>query len=761
MASVWLVEDLKHHRQVALKVLRPELSHALGAERFQREIHLAARLQHPHVCSVYDSGELIALDPGGTSRLWFTMPFVEGESLRDRLEREGRLPLAEALRIAHEAAQALQYAHDKGVVHRDVKPENLLLASDGATLVADFGIARPTDDLHGEALTATGVSVGTPAYMAPEQVTGDRHLDGRADQYALATTVFEMLAGRPPFVAATGAALIAQRFSTPVSSVRELRPDVPAHVDAALMRAMSLAPEARFGSVSEFVQALEHASGVEATSRRRVAGRHLLLAGALLLLLGVAVFAFWRGRAPVATGDTRIAVLPFAMFGDDSTGAYLAEGLADEVTTSLAQVRGLRVASRSAAAHFVGRPVREAAAGLGVDAVMEGSVRRAGDRLRVSAQLTSSSDGLVLWAKAFDRPAGDVFALQEDIARAIVGALRDRLGATTTVVASAGGSVDPVAYDLFLRGRYFWSRRGSLGLRTAVDYFSRAIARDSMFARARAGIAMAYVVMPFFGGATADSSLPLAEVHALGALRLDSTLADAHLALGNVRRYQWRWEEAERHLRRAVALAPDDATAHQWLGGVLYATGRIGEAMPEMREARRLDPYSAVIAGDFVYALTVAGDTAMVTESARVLELDTLLAVSHAVAGLVSLRVGQADAALRSFATARRLGEAPYTSGFEVAAMQAAGRTKEASAAYAALLRTLAEQGGTAWDAANAAVAMGDVERTFALLEHLVTRRESIVSEFSLPCDQGFAALHSDRRFGELLARAGMQPCRR
>ncbi len=763
MASVWLVEDLKHRRQVALKVLRPELSHALGVERFQREIHLAARLQHPHICSVYDSGELPPVEPGGPPRLWFTMPFVEGESLRDRLKREGRMAPAEALRIAHEAGQALQYAHDKGVVHRDVKPENLLLAMDGSTLVADFGIARPADaPTQGEHLTATGVSVGTPAYMAPEQVTGDRNLDGRADQYALAATVFEMLAGRPPFVAMTGAALIAQRFSTPVMSVRALRPEVSPQVDAALARAMSLAPEARFPSITAFVQSLERQADVDSPmAPRRTGGRRgWLLAGALLLALG-ASFVLVRRRAPVAVGDTRVAVLPFAMVGGDSTGTYMAEGLADEVTTSLAQVRGLRVAPHSAAARFAGRPVREAARGLEVDAVMEGSVRRAGDRLRVSAQLTSSADGLVLWAKAFDRPAGDVFALQQDIARDIVTALREKLGASATPDVRGGGSRDPVAYDLFLRGRYFWSRRGSHGLRTAIDLFSRAIARDSTFARAWAGLAMAYGVLPFFGGATADSTVPLAEASALGALRLDSTLADAHLALGNVRRYQWRWDDAERHLRRSVELAPDDATAHQWLGGVLYSTGRIGEGIVEMREARRLDPYSAVIAGDFVYALSVARDTSMLSESARMVELDTTLAISHAVAGMVFLRTGHPDSALRSFAKARRLGDAPYSLGFEVAALWASGRTREARSAYAALLRRLPREDDATWDAAYAAAAMGDVERAFLLLGRLVERHEAIVSEFSLPCDDGFASLRSDPRFDRLLASAGMRACRR
>jgi TolB-like protein len=498
--------------------------------------------------------------------------------------------------------------------------------------------------------------------------------------------------------------------------------------------------------------------------RKRMGARVAVPALVLLLVIAAAV-ALLRERTGAATADrtrteTRIAVLPFTLLGEDTTGSYMAEGLADEVMTSLAQVRGLRVAPRSAAARFAGQPVRDAARALEVDAVMEGSVRRAGDRLRVSAQLTSAEDGLVVWARSFDRAAGDAFTLQEDIARELVAALRDTLGAATAPMASAGGTVDPEAYDLFLRGRYFWSRRGA-ALPTAIDYFAQAAARDPRFARAKAGLAIGYQSLAYYGGGSADSLMALAEPMALAALQLDSTLADAHLALGGIRRYQWRWADAERHLRRAAELAPDDATAHQWLGGVLYATGRAGDAVGEMRQARRLDPFSAAIAGDVVYTLLIAGDTAMTREAARMMELDTTLAVSHMIAGLVALWNGRPEEALRALATARQLRNAPELRGFEVAALRAAGRNAAAGRLYRELLQAQAQGTAANADAAYAAAAMGDTERAFALLDRMVERHEPLVTEISVPCDSGFAALHGDPRFAALLSRAGMQPCRR
>jgi serine/threonine protein kinase len=254
MATVYLAQDLKHGRPVALKVLRPALAMSMGPDRFRREITTAARLQHPHILSVHDSGETEGL-------LWYTMPYVRGESLKERLKRDGPLQLEEAIRITGEAGRALDYAHREGVIHRDVKPENILLTLDGDTLVADFGIARALGGPNESRLTQAGLALGTPAYMAPEQATGERGVDARTDQYSLAIVCYEMLVGRPPFEGTTAPAIIAKRFTSTTPSARAARPEVPDQVDRALQRALALDPEARFGSVAEFVRALGAAAG--------------------------------------------------------------------------------------------------------------------------------------------------------------------------------------------------------------------------------------------------------------------------------------------------------------------------------------------------------------------------------------------------------------------------------------------------------------------------------------------------------------------
>jgi serine/threonine-protein kinase len=335
MATVYLALDVRHDRQVALKVLHPELAATLGPERFQREIRLAARLQHPHILTVHDSGDT-------AGQLWFTMPLVEGESLRDRLRRETQLPLEDALRIATDAARALQYAHDHGVVHRDIKPENLLLTTDGSTLVADFGIARALDTTGVERLTETGFSVGTPAYMSPEQASGERTMDARSDQYSLACVLYEMLAGEPPFTGPTAQAVIARRISGEVLPLRRVRPSVPASVEHATLRALAPVPADRFPDAAAFAQAI--ASGTPQTSvstamtviarpptraRRMITG---LVGGALLLAAVVAVWHPWRhSPSEAALPRTVVAVLPFENLGraDDE---YFAAGMTDEIT---------------------------------------------------------------------------------------------------------------------------------------------------------------------------------------------------------------------------------------------------------------------------------------------------------------------------------------------------------------------------------------------------------------------------------------------
>ncbi|MDQ3222921.1 MAG: protein kinase, partial [Gemmatimonadota bacterium] len=501
MATVYLARDLRHDRLVALKVLRPELAHALGPERFLREIRLCARLQHPHIIGVHDSGEA-----GG--QLWFSMPFVEGETLRSRLAREKQLPIDDALRVTAEVADALTYAHQHGIIHRDIKPENILLSGNHA-LVADFGIARALAGGADERLTDTGLSLGTPHYMSPEQAAGERQLSPRTDVYSLGCVLYEMLAGEPPFTGPNPQAVLAKRLSEPVPHLRSTR-DVSPEIDRTVCRALARSPADRFASVAEFADALRVTSVESGPSTRQVASRQspvkrwwIGVVTATLLLAALAGYlALSRARAGGSAPAASAAVLPFTDLSPGKDQEYFSDGLTEELITSLSGIQGLRVAARTSSFQFKGQhaDVREVGRKLDVRAVLEGSVRKSGDRLRVTAQLSSAKDGYQLWSDSYDRDLADVFAVQEEIARAIVSALRVQLGGKPDSALSAQPTRNLEAYDLYLKGRFSWNQRTGGALKEAVRYLEQAVARDSSFARAWAALADAYIlVVPYAG----------------------------------------------------------------------------------------------------------------------------------------------------------------------------------------------------------------------------------------------------------------------
>ena len=755
MATVYLAHDPRHDRPVALKVLLPEIALAIGAERFQREIRIAARLQHPHILPVFDSGEV---DAGGKPLFYYTMPFVEGETLRARLEREGALPAEAALRLTREIADALDHAHRHGVIHRDVKPENILV-SDGHALLADFGIAKAVADA-GDRLTATGLSLGTPAYMSPEQATADHRIDARTDIYSLGCVLHEMLAGEPPFTGPSAQAVIAKRFASPPPLLRTVRPQVPESVDTALARALAIAPADRFSTASEFAAAL----GVAAPAARRTS-RFWPAAVAAVVIVGLAaVLRPWERTEAGTAALSTVAVLPFASMGGDTTDAWFAEGMADELTTALAKVPGVRVAARSSAARYRDseEPAADIGRELGVAAVLDGTVRRAADRLRVSVELTNAADGLVLWSDRFDREVTDIFAVQDEIAAAVVSALRGRIGARDSSALAPRGTNDLVAYDSYLKGRFAWSKRGERGLRDAIDYFNDAVERDPGFARGHAGLAMAYVVIPFFARSfPADSALPLAEASANRALALDSTLSDAHLALANLHKMYWRFDEAERHFRLALALAPEDPAVLHWYGVHLYATGRPDASVEQLEHATRLDPFGTAASSDYTASLWAAGrfDDAA-AEARRNLKLDPAKSDTWLVLGLAHLALGNADSALNALAAAHRFGTAVDVRSYESAALRQRGDSAKADSIYAAIRRDRALGRSMAFDVALAAAAAGDRPVALEAIEQVVEERHMFVTEFSLPCEPLFARLRTDPRFIAALERGGMQSCR-
>ncbi|MGI8499177.1 MAG: protein kinase domain-containing protein [Gemmatimonadaceae bacterium] len=456
MATVYLAEEKKHGRKVAIKVMRPELAASVGATRFLREIGIAARLSHPHIVPLIDSGDADGL-------LYYVSPFVRGGSLRDLLQRDGRLPIRDVLRIVQEVGMGLDYAHRAGFVHRDVKPENILFA-DGHALLADFGVARARCAADGASVTDAGIVLGTPEYMSPEQASGEPDLESRSDVYSLACVVFEMLAGEPPFRGDGARAVMAKHVTEEPRSIRALRPETSSAIGAAIATALAKDPDRRFASVAEFVEAIQ-ASTPE------------------------------RGL-PFRAATLSIAVLPFVNVSADPGNEYLSDGITDELIDGLSKLKTLRVASRTSVFALKGKPqdVRVIGTLLGASVVLEGTVRKDGQRLRITAQLTSISDGRLIWSQRYDRELSDVFTIQDEIARTIVTTLRATSFADLGEPVAKRHTASVKAYGLYLRGRYAWNKRTQEGVAEGIEYFEQAIREDPQYALAYTGLADAYAL---------------------------------------------------------------------------------------------------------------------------------------------------------------------------------------------------------------------------------------------------------------------------
>jgi eukaryotic-like serine/threonine-protein kinase len=719
MAAVYLAEDLKHGRKVAIKVLLPSGGQSYEPQRFLREIRIAARLSHPQILPVHDSGECDGL-------LYFVMPYAGCESLRDRLNREGQLPIDAALRITRAVAAALGYAHRHHVIHRDIKPENILL-QEGEPVVADFGVATAMSAAGGDNvyITDRGFAVGTPAYMSPEQASAERDLDGRSDLYSLACVLYEMLTGQPPFGGSSARATMARHAVETPALIRSLRPTVPLAVELALQRALAKAPAERFATMAEFCEALATPVPVPAP-----------LAG--------------------SRDQRSIAVLPFVNSSADPDNEYFSDGMTDELITALSKVEGLQVASRTSvfALKNLREDVRTLGARLNVSTVLDGTVRKSGNRLRISVQLSSVADGRTLWSERYDREMSDVFAIQDEIAGTIVRTLRSTLLGDLGDPTPVRYTANIKAYSLYLKGRFCWNRRTQDGIKEGIRYFEQAIAEDPSYALAYSGLADSYALDLDYRGAPVFEGMERAKAEARKAIALDETLAEAHTSLGWVTFiYDWDWAAAEREFRRAIELNPHYSTARQWYSWFLAAMGRFEEALMHGRTAIELDPASVSIRRSMGWLQYYARQSEEALDNLRrAIAMNPTAEETHRLLGLVYLQQGLFDEAAASFKEALTNSEhdALALAGLgHVAARR--GRMNEAHAVLEELNARAKRRYVSPVAQAQLYVTLGERDRAFEWMDRAYEDRRGWLAYLKI--EPMLDGVRDDPRFNRLLQR--------
>jgi TolB-like protein/tetratricopeptide (TPR) repeat protein len=789
MSTVFIARDNSLGRTVVVKVLPYELAATVSVDRFKREIMLSAALQHPHIVPVLSAGETDGLP-------FFIMPFVEGESLRARLSR-GPLSVREAVSILKDVARALVYAHGRGIIHRDIKPDNILL-SGGAATVTDFGVAkaisasregnRPEAPSRTGTITIVGTSIGTPAYMAPEQAAGDPLTDHRADLYALGIVGYEMLVGTPPFHGRAPQQLLAAQLTEPPTPIGNRRYDVPAALASLIMRLLEKDPGKRPRTANEVARALEDPSVVSGTfvsanvPKQQKPKRVIWALAGAGILASIAAGGAWfsnrhsavpavpAGAAPIGTvtANKSIAVMPLVNISHDTSDAYFAAGMTAEVTNALSRIPGLRVASgNDGVARDQAANPTDIGKALNVNMVLFGTVQRDKTRLRVTARLVNTADGFTVWSDMFERDSKDVFKVQDDISTAIVAAISPELTtaaapATTAVAAvtpapAGHGTSDLQAYDLYLRGRYFFDKRGEAALRRALDYFEQAGQKDSTFARAYAGIANVYALLPLYANVRVDSLMPLALKAINRAVALDSTLPEAFASRATLLQSSWRWQDAERDYQRALKLDPNNSAAHQWYGELLSIDGRMADAQAQLKRATDLDPLSPIASGSYAVALAASrSPDAAVTAGRRAVELDSTLVVTRFMLGSVYLQAGRLPEAVHELEAAARLDSTSIqTLSLLGYAYAKSGNAQKATALAKSLEASIGHSSGAAAAAARVYIGLGDNARALTLFERSAADHDAFYSSESL-AENFFDPVRGDPRFAGIVAKTGL-----